>query len=70
MSEALQIILRKHNVENGYEIIKELFRNNNKISKYDFKGIISKLPLDESIKEKLYLLDHENYIGNCLLKNQ
>ena len=70
LSEALQIILRKHNVENGYEIIKELFRNNNKISKSDFKHIISKLPLDDQEKEKLYLLDHENYIGNCLLKNQ
>ena len=70
LSEALQIILRKHNIENGYEIIKELFRNNNKISKSDFKDIISKLPLEDSIKEKLYLLNHENYIGNCLLKNK
>ena len=36
LSEGLQTILRKNNIENGYEIIKKYFRNNSLINKEKF----------------------------------
>ena len=65
LSEALQTILRKNNVENGYEIIKSHFRNNKTVTKDVFKNIINDLGLDYKEKEKLLNLTHDKYIGNA-----
>ena len=64
LSEAIQIIMRKNNIENSYEIIKSLFRKNNTLNKEVFKDIILKLDLKENDKSKLINLKHEDYIGN------
>ena len=64
LSEAIQIIMRKNNIENSYEIIKSLFRKNNSLNKEVFKNIILKLDLNETDKNKLLNLKHEDYIGN------
>ena len=66
LSEALQTILRKNNIENGYEIIKSHFRNNKTVTRDVFKGIILELDLNKDEKEKLLNLTHEKYIGNAL----
>jgi adenylosuccinate lyase len=68
LSEGLQTILRKNNIENGYEIIKKYFRNNSIINKEKFEEIINDLVNTLNIKEedklKLKNLSHYNYIGN------
>jgi len=68
LSEGLQTILRKNNIENGYEIIKKYFRNNSIINKEKFEEIINDLVNTLNIKEedkiKLKNLTHYNYIGN------
>lgn len=65
LSEAIQVILRKNNIEDGYEIIKEHFRNNSKIDREVYRTIINKLKLNDKEKEKLLNLKHSDYIGNA-----
>ena len=65
LSEAIQVILRKNNIENGYEIIKEHFRSNSKIDREVFRTIINQLDLNDKEKEKLLNLKHSDYIGNA-----
>lgn len=62
LSEAVQIYLKKENVKNGYEILKELTRGQN-LKQEDFLAMIEKLPIDQSQKEVLRKLTPENYIG-------
>lgn len=65
LSEAIQVILRKNNIEDGYEIIKEHFRNNSKIDREVYRTIIKELKLNVKEKEKLLNLKHSDYIGNA-----
>ena len=62
--EGIQTILRKHNICNGYELCKNLTRNNKCISMNDIKLFIEKLDIKENIKKELYEINTENYIGN------
>lgn len=71
LSEAIQVILRKNSITNGYEIIKEHFRNNTVVTKEVFMNIINNLDLDNNDKEKLLNLTHDKYLGNIkYLMNQ
>ena len=67
VSEAIQTILRRENIENPYEILKDLTRGNKNINEKSIKEFINGLPVDKSVKKELLSLSPENYLGN--LKN-
>ena len=64
VSEAIQTILRRENVENPYELLKDLTRGNKEISQKAISQFINKLPLSDIVKKELLSISPENYLGN------
>lgn len=62
LSEAVQIYLKKNNIKNGYEILKDLTRGN-KMDNITFQKMINELPLSEKQKSELRKITPENYTG-------
>lgn len=62
ISEAIQTVLRKNGVANGYEMLKELTRGK-RVSIEEFRVFISGLEINKQDKERLLKLTPENYIG-------
>jgi len=62
LAEAIQTILRKNNIPNAYEKLKELTRGK-KITKEILKSFIENLNIPNSDKEILLNLEPKNYIG-------
>lgn len=63
--EGIQTILRKHSIHNAYELCKDLTRNNKCITMDDINVFIKNLDIKEHIKEELYQINIDNYIGNA-----
>ncbi|MEC7286584.1 MAG: adenylosuccinate lyase [Bacteroidota bacterium] len=63
IAEAIQTILRREGYKNPYEKIKELTRNNKKITKNDLLVFINRLDVSEQIKEELKNISPKNYTG-------
>jgi len=62
LAEAIQTILRKNKVENGYEMLKSLTRGK-KITKIDMQEFVSTLQIDENDKRTLLNLSPNKYVG-------
>ena len=62
LAEPIQTIMRYHNVENSYDIIKDATRGKD-ITQEIIKEIIDKCDLSDSIKNKLLKLKPSDYIG-------
>jgi len=62
LTEAIQITLRQHQVENAYEIIKKISRGKS-LSKQDILNMIEQLPIPIDSKNKLKELTPASYIG-------
>ena len=56
VSEAIQTILRRENIENPYEILKDLTRGNKNTNEKSIKEFINGLPVDKSVKKELLSL--------------
>jgi len=65
VSEAIQTILRREKIEKPYELLKDLTRGNNGITKSSITKFINKLPLNESVKKELLSITPSNYLGNA-----
>ncbi|MEK6917055.1 MAG: adenylosuccinate lyase [Nanoarchaeota archaeon] len=63
LTEAIQIILRKHKIRDAYEKLKELSRGKN-LSLDDLRNFIKKLDIDKKDKERLLNLYPNDY--TCL----
>tara|TARA_B100000242_G_scaffold285933_1_gene250930 strand:+ start:694 stop:2037 length:1344 start_codon:yes stop_codon:yes gene_type:complete len=63
IAEAIQTILRREGFKNPYEKIKELTRNNKKITKTDLLVFINRLDVSKQIKEELKNISPKNYTG-------
>ena len=63
IAEAIQTILRREGYKNPYEKIKELTRNNKKITKTDLLVFINRLDVSKQIKEELKNISPKNYTG-------
>ncbi len=63
IAEAIQTILRREKYKNPYEALKELTRNNNKITKEIFDDFIDKLDVDDKVKKELKQISPFNYTG-------
>ena len=61
--EAIQTILRREGYQNPYEKIKELTRNNKKITKNDLLVFINRLDVSKQIKKELKNISPKNYTG-------
>ena len=64
--EGIQVILKKHGIYNSYELCKDLTRNNDIITINDITEFIKNLDIEEHIKNELYQINVENYIGNII----
>jgi len=64
ISEGIQTILRRENIENPYELLKNLTRGNNEINQKSLKEFINKLPVNDEVKDELLSISPSNYIGN------
>ena len=63
VAEAIQTILRREGIINPYEKLKELTRNNEKITAKSIRNFINLLDIDDSIKEELRKITPFNYTG-------
>ena len=63
IAEAIQTILRREGYKNPYEKIKELTRNNKKITKNDLLVFINRLDVSKQIKDELKNISPKNYTG-------
>ncbi len=63
VAEAIQTILRREGVPGSYELLKDLTRGKDEITKEDIKTFIRELPVDEGIKAELDKISPQNYIG-------
>jgi adenylosuccinate lyase len=63
LAEAYQTILRRENVKEPYELLKQLTRGKQHVTLKDLHEFIDNLPISEHIKEELRILTPENYIG-------
>ncbi len=65
LSEAYQTILRKYNMNDAYDKLKNLTRNNDNITMNDFLMFFETLNISDNIKYELSNIDIINYIGLC-----
>ena len=63
IGEAIQTVLRREGYPKPYEALKELTRNNQKISKEDLWAFIDSLKIKEAVKEDLKNITPFNYTG-------
>ncbi len=63
VAEAIQTVLRREGFDKPYEALKDLTRTNEKITAESIKNFISKLNVDEKVKEELYKISPFNYTG-------
>jgi adenylosuccinate lyase len=62
-AEAIQTIMRREEIPNAYEKLKELTRVNRQITKEDIHGFIDTLDVAESVKEEMRKITPFNYTG-------
>jgi adenylosuccinate lyase len=63
IGEAIQTVLRREGYPKPYEALKELTRNNQKISKEDLWAFIDSLKIKEAVKKDLKSITPFNYTG-------
>jgi adenylosuccinate lyase len=63
LAEALQTILRREGVANPYELLKDLTRGKENISKEDLHSFIATLDVSEAVKNEMRELRPESYVG-------
>ena len=69
IAEAYQTILRKYNMFDAYDKLKEFTRTNTNKTMEDFHTFISGLDIEESIKEECYQIDLSKYLGTAYCYN-
>ena len=63
LAEAIQTVLRREGLENPYEQLKQLTRNNTQIKKNDLLEFIDNLNISNQLKSELKQITPFNYIG-------
>ena len=63
VAEAIQTILRREGVKNPYELLKDLTRKNENITKNSMKEFIKNLDVSKEIKDELEKISPFNYTG-------
>jgi len=63
VAEAIQTILRREGIKNPYELLKDLTRKNERISKNSMKEFVKNLNVSKEIKDELERISPFNYTG-------
>lgn len=66
LTEAYQTILRKYGFTDAYELMKNLSRNNTKLTLEEMQACVVKMNLPDEVKTELMAVNVENYIGNAM----
>lgn len=67
LAEAIQTILRREGVANPYELLKDLTRGKEQISKEDLHAFIDGLDIRDEVKEEMWSLTPAGYTGVCIV---
>lgn len=62
-AEAIQTIMRREEIPNAYEKLKELTRVNRKITQEDIHNFIANLDVSDAIKAEMYKISPKSYTG-------
>ncbi len=65
LAEAYQTILRKYNMNDAYDKLKDFTRNNDNITLEKFHSFFETLDINEIIKNELHNINITNYTGLC-----
>ena len=65
VSEAIQTVLRRENIPNPYELLKDLTRGNDDITKESIAKFINNLPVSDKVKKELLSISPYNYLGSA-----
>ena len=65
LAEAIQVVLKREGIADAYEQLKALTRTDTHITQETLRIFIESLPIEESVKEELYHLTPQRYIGNA-----
>jgi len=65
LAEPIQTVMRRYNIENAYDKLKELTRGKGGINKETLAVFISTLDIPDSEKQRLLQLSPDTYIGNA-----
>ncbi|MDG2371113.1 MAG: adenylosuccinate lyase [Flavobacteriaceae bacterium] len=63
VAEGVQTILRRERYPNAYEVLKDLTRTNEKITKESMSNFINSLDISDSVKNELKAISPFNYTG-------
>ena len=65
MAEPIQTVMRRYNIENAYDKLKELTRGQSGINRESLRAFITTLQIPEAEKQRLLQLSPESYIGKA-----
>jgi adenylosuccinate lyase len=65
LAEPIQTVMRRYGVTGGYEMLKELTRGKEGITRDTLHGLIRKLPIPDAEKQRLLALTPATYIGKA-----
>jgi len=65
MAEPIQTVMRRYNIENAYDKLKELTRGKDGINRASLQAFISSLDIPEPEKQRLLQLSPQTYIGDA-----
>ncbi|MDO8207068.1 MAG: adenylosuccinate lyase [Gallionella sp.] len=65
MAEPIQTVMRRYNIENAYDKLKELTRGQSGINRDSLQTFINTLQIPEAEKQRLLQLSPETYIGKA-----
>jgi adenylosuccinate lyase len=65
MAEPIQTVMRRYNIENAYDKLKELTRGKDGINQNSLRAFIATLAIPEAEKQRLLQLSPDTYIGKA-----
>ena len=65
MAEPIQTVMRRYNIENAYDKLKELTRGQSGINRVSLAAFIQTLAIPEAEKQRLLQLSPDTYIGKA-----
>jgi len=65
MAEPIQTVMRRYNIENAYDKLKELTRGKNGINRESLQAFINTLQIPDAEKQRLLQLSPDSYIGKA-----
>ncbi|MDX8384978.1 MAG: adenylosuccinate lyase [Gallionella sp.] len=66
LAEPIQTVMRRYNIENAYDKLKELTRGKDGINRASLQAFITSLDIPEAEKQRLLKLSPDTYIGKAI----